>query len=102
MENDLQSILKERGNDYGEFSDIAELSQNIEQALSGAGNLRNAPAYVREAMKMVVHKMCRIACGNPLHHDSWRDIAGYATLAADRIDGTPSPSTSAAQDQPFF
>ena len=86
MVNKLEEILNERGNSYGEFSEIAQLSQDIEVMLLGAGNLSTAPAFAREAMKMMVHKICRIAVGDPLHSDSWRDVAGYSTLSADRID----------------
>ena len=30
---------------------------------------------------MICNKLARIACGDPMYEDSWRDIAGYAMLA---------------------
>lgn len=90
MVNKLESILNERGSSYGEFSEIAQLSQDIETMLLRAGSLSTSPAFAREAMKMITHKICRIVVGNPMHADSWRDIAGYATLVADRIEGAPT------------
>ena len=35
---------------------------------------------------MIVNKLARIYNGDPNYSDSWRDIAGYATLVADRLD----------------
>ena len=41
----------------------------------------------REAMEMICQKMARIMNGDPNYSDSWHDIAGYATLVANRLDG---------------
>ena len=38
-----------------------------------------------EALDMIAHKIARILNGDPNHHDHWHDIAGYATLIADRL-----------------
>ena len=40
-----------------------------------------------EALDMIATKIARILNGNPDHVDSWIDIAGYATLVADRLKG---------------
>jgi hypothetical protein len=34
---------------------------------------------------MICHKMARIMNGDPNYVDSWADIAGYATLVANRL-----------------
>jgi hypothetical protein len=39
------------------------------------------------ALQMIVQKLARIANGDPDHLDSWLDIAGYATLVAERLSG---------------
>lgn len=39
----------------------------------------------RECLEMIAHKIGRILNGDPHYEDSWRDIAGYATLVADRL-----------------
>jgi hypothetical protein len=36
---------------------------------------------------MVAHKIARIINGDPNYSDSWVDVAGYAKLVADRLDG---------------
>lgn len=41
----------------------------------------------RESLEMVMHKIARIINGDPNYADSWHDIAGYAKLVADRLDG---------------
>ena len=41
----------------------------------------------REALEMIAHKIARILNGDPDYADSWHDIAGYAQLVADRLNG---------------
>jgi hypothetical protein len=36
---------------------------------------------------MIMHKVARILNGDPNYADNWIDIAGYATLVADRLEG---------------
>lgn len=38
-----------------------------------------------EAIEMIFHKIGRIGAGNPNFVDHWEDIAGYATLVAQRL-----------------
>lgn len=40
-----------------------------------------------ECLEMIAHKVGRILNGDPHYHDSWLDVAGYATLVADRLQG---------------
>ena len=40
-----------------------------------------------EALEMIAHKIGRIINGDHSYSDSWHDIAGYAKLVADRLDG---------------
>jgi hypothetical protein len=40
-----------------------------------------------EALEMICHKIGRIVNGDPNYADSWIDIAGYAKLVADRLEG---------------
>lgn len=41
----------------------------------------------QEALDMIAHKLGRILNGDPDYADSWADIAGYARLVADRLEG---------------
>ena len=53
--------------------------------LTGKNRFNFAPDQL-EAVNMIVNKLARIYNGDPHYADSWRDIAGYATLVADRLD----------------
>jgi len=82
----IEDTLIERGTRYGEFKDHADISQQIKitmQTKNGWGRLQFDQ---REALEMIAHKMARIINGDPNYHDSWHDIAGYATLVANRLE----------------
>jgi hypothetical protein len=42
-----------------------------------------------EALEMIAHKIGRILSGDPNHQDHWDDIAGYAKLVSERLQGKP-------------
>ena len=39
------------------------------------------------ALDLICNKIARIVSGDSTYHDSWIDIAGYAKLVADRLQG---------------
>jgi hypothetical protein len=89
QETDVDETLNTRAQDYGTFKDGAALMQGIKRLLAD-----HARAHDKlfaddqwEALEMIVHKIGRIVNGNPDKVDSWVDIAGYATLIADRLQG---------------
>lgn len=90
MDN-ITEILHERGTRYGVFMNQARIAQSLhvvlEQGmkLTGKSRFSFAPDQL-EAVNMIVNKLARIYNGDPHYSDSWRDIAGYATLVADRLD----------------
>lgn len=51
-----------------------------------------------EALSMIFNKIARITNGDPHYSDSWRDIAGYATLVADRLDNDQSKLIEAKEE----
>lgn len=83
MTNELNEILSDRGTEYGSFSEIA----CIVQELTGQLDSIRCDAVHREAIHMICHKLARIAAGNPNNRDSWLDIAGYAQLVVTHLDG---------------
>ena len=88
--NDAPSVdatLTERGNRYGKFKDHAELSQKLKEAMYCADGWECLSADMREALEMIQHKVARILNGDPTYADSWHDIAGYAKLVDDRLNG---------------
>lgn len=90
METDIKAILAERGSRYGTFADLSVISQNLHAAIIGPMSQEKydrLSADQKEALQMIAHKLARIINGDPDYSDSWRDVAGFATLVADRLDG---------------
>lgn len=85
----VDQTLEERGLRYGKFVDHAELSQKLKDScVVHAMNLKNELAADQwEAIEMILHKIARIVNGDPNYADSWHDIAGYAKLVEDRLNG---------------
>ena len=87
--NDINQILTERGDRYGSFAGHAALTQQlkgvIRQALIERGKVLADDQT--EALEMICHNIARIVNGDHDYEDSWRAIAGYSTLIADRLIG---------------
>jgi hypothetical protein len=88
-DTDIDGTLDERAQDYGKFKDGAALMQGIKRLLADHARMHNKTFADDqwEALEMIVHKIGRIVNGNPDKVDHWVDIAGYAKLIADRLQG---------------
>lgn len=85
---DIRDTLVERGGRYGRFSDNATISNAVLNILRAtAGWSRFQPDQI-VATEIIVQKLARALSGDPNYDDNWRDIAGYAQLIVDRINGT--------------
>ena len=86
---DVDAVLAERGSRYGKFIDHAEITQALKRALvnHAIAQGKTLAADQAEAIDMICHKLGRIVNGDPDYADSWVDIAGYAKLVADRLQG---------------
>lgn len=86
---DVDATLAERGSRYGKFIEHANITQYLKDALRRKlGPKWDALADdQKEALEMICHKLGRIVNGDPDYVDSWVDIAGYAKLVADRLEG---------------
>lgn len=91
--SDLNTVLTERGNKYGAFEHHAEVSQSLKGVIyqrfmqrRDAGEDLYWDHYIHEAIDMITHKLGRIANGDAYYDDSWRDIAGYATLVVNKLN----------------
>ena len=85
----VNTLLQERALQYGTFVSLAKTAQEFKSVLYrelGSRNKRLADDQA-EALDMILHKIARIINGNADHVDSWADIAGYATLVAERLQG---------------
>jgi hypothetical protein len=84
---DITETLQERGKRYGVFTRHAEISQQLKEVINQY-QTKVLAADQQEALDMICHKIGRILNGDPDYADSWHDIAGYAQLVADRLNGT--------------
>ena len=83
----VDDILNERGKRYGSFVGHSAISQSLKSVMFNSRDLELMPDQ-REALEMIAHKLARIINGDANYADSWVDIAGYAQLVADRLNGT--------------
>ena len=84
----IDQTLSERGTRYGEFASHAAVSQRLKQMARFELSYRDKILAddQLEALDMIFHKIARIINGDPDYADSWVDIAGYATLVANRLE----------------
>lgn len=91
--SDVNAVLNERGSRYGKFKDHAEITIALKQVArdhlkaQGINIDVKLTAYQKEALDMIFHKIGRILNGDPYYTDSWVDIAGYAQLVVDELEG---------------
>lgn len=81
----IKEILNERGNNYGEFKEHAQITQGIKNAIKAGVSWSICTDSQREALEMVAHKIGRIVNGDPNYEDSWVDLIGYTQLALEDI-----------------
>ena len=82
-----EKLITERGSRYGKFKDGAEIMQKLKDVMREVDGWHNLTPSQREALDMIQHKIGRILNGDPTYDDSWKDIAGYATLIVNELNG---------------
>lgn len=93
-----RGILAERGKRYGRFESNARIAQGIMDTLVFGDNWREVAVDQREALHQIAAKISRIVTGDPDYVDNWDDIAGFATLVADRLRGISGEGVSHGPD----
>lgn len=90
MTDTITQTLTDRGNRYGLFIGHAEVTQRLKRVMAEELAKRGKALADDqwEALEMIAHKIGRIINGDPDYDDSWVDIAGYAKLVSDRLQGT--------------
>ena len=83
----VDATLTERGKDYGDYLRKAAFIQEMKYFMRSSPSWDDMDPDMRESVDMIATKMGRIAYGDPSHLDSWIDIAGYAKLVSDRLQG---------------
>lgn len=92
----IESTLAERGARYGAFPTFSDTTQTLKAFFRSKMGAKwdGLADDQKEALEMIAHKLARIITGDPHYDDSWRDIAGYAQLVANRLAAptqTPAP-----------
>lgn len=90
----LAEVLKERRSQHGDFTDHARVSQSLKSIMWAERSWGALSPTQQEGLEMIQHKIARILAGNADHDDHWRDIAGYATITADRLNKKEEPNYS--------
>ena len=83
--NEVKEILEDRASDYGSFSNVAKITQDIVKALENGASWKTREASFQVAFYMIANKMAR-AVNGALTRDTILDIQGYAQLILDNCD----------------
>lgn len=94
MTDDVNKILNEQGQINGDYQHMSSTIQELKRVMHGKMGWDRLTSVQREALDMIAHKIGRILAGDPNFKDHWDDIAGYATLVANRCN---PPQTAPAQ-----
>ncbi len=84
---DVNALITERGARYGKFKDGAEIMRDLKHVMHEVDGWNSLSPSQKEALDMIQHKIGRILNGDPTYDDSWKDIAGYATLIVNELNG---------------
>jgi hypothetical protein len=85
----VDGILDQRHRTHGTFMDVAGCSQVLKETIQlflEAGD-KTLAADQQESLDLICTKIARVVCGDADHTDTWLDIAGYAQLIVDRLEG---------------
>lgn len=85
--HNTEALITERGSRYGKFKDGAEIMRDLKHVMHEVDGWGKLTPSQKEALDMIQHKIGRILNGDPTYDDSWKDIAGYATLIVEELNG---------------
>jgi hypothetical protein len=77
--------LSDREKTHGSFYKVSHLDTELWDSFS-LYHLADLSSEQTCAIKMILHKIARIGCGNPNFKDHWQDIIGYATLVINSLE----------------
>lgn len=86
--DEIRETLNQRGANYGTFMENARISGELMAFIEAQPGWNNFHDDQRAATWIIMQKLARALSGNAQYDDNWRDIAGYAQLIVDRINGT--------------
>ena len=88
----INETLAVRGASYGDFASQADITQKLKETfmdgILSSNTIDDIPPFIYEAVDMIFHKLARVANGDPLYIDNFRDICGYSQLVVDALQTT--------------
>jgi len=81
-----ESLIEERHKTHGSFQTNAEISQRLKRVIGANSAWGKYTDVQKEVLDMICLKLSRIISGRSNEPDHWRDIAGYAVLAAQELE----------------
>lgn len=78
---------------HGDYATQSLVSMNLLRAMRQATGYYYLSSAQEEALLLIAVKIGRILTGNPNEKDHWHDIAGYARLVENILDGKPANGT---------
>ena len=79
--SEIDNTLNERGERYGNYSDVASTTQQLMSIVECGANYEHLNAEQKTSLFMICNKIARAVNGDPNYIENWHDIDGYATLA---------------------
>lgn len=79
MGTELDKVLADRRENYGSFSEVARVTELLENGLKEGKGWNELDIEAKQGMRFIVHKLARCVCGIPTR-DSLVDVQGYAEL----------------------
>lgn len=86
----IAHTLQTRQKTHGDFYQQASTSMDILNAMEASRNWSTLTPDQKEALLLIAVKLGRILTGSSFEPDHWHDIAGYAQLVENRLNGKPS------------
>ena len=97
---DLKDTLAERGSRYGDFTEHADIAQDLQDCMRIRDGWPALSPVQKQALTVIADKIARILSGDPNYTDNWHDIQGYAKLAEDRCVDTTTPQLDLGGTEP--
>lgn len=97
---DINATLKARARTHGNFEEQARTAVAIKRAVYSAPNARKLSDDQREAIDQITVKLSRLMHGDHNEPEHWHDLAGYATLVADRLFASQAPQIQGEATKP--
>lgn len=90
----VKAVLNQRGARYGDFTDHAEIAQDLQDVMRNATTVVDGvrvnswdrlSKVQKQALTVDADKTARILSGDPDCDDNWIDKQGYARLVQERL-----------------